>query len=352
MWPLLHDRFAEAQSVYEVGLERARSEGDVTSVQGTLVRLAEIACWTGDAVEADRLADECMALADRTSSSTQLGGSLYARGLVDAHLGRLDEARVAGEEIVATFGTTTQGALLGHWLLGFVSLSLADPATADREYTRAQTIVDAQGQREPARYRFQPDHIEAVIELGDVARAREMLARLEQRAAVFPRPWALATNARCRALVAAAEGDLTAAGEVAAAAVAAHEELAMPFERARTLLVQGRILRRLKQKREARAALDQALAEFERLGDVTWAGTTAAELRRLATRRAPDALTPTERRIAELAASGLSNPEISARVYVSRKTVEANLARAYRKLGISSRAQLGQALAGEAEPIL
>jgi DNA-binding CsgD family transcriptional regulator len=351
MWPLLHDRFAEAQSVYEVGLERARSEGDVTSVQGTLVRLAEIACWTGDAVEADRLADECMALADRTSSSTQLGGSLYARGLVDAHLGRLDEARVAGEEIVATFGTTTQGALLGHWLLGFVSLSLADPATADREYTRAQTIVDAQGQREPARYRFQPDHIEAVIELGDVARAREMLARLEQRAAVFPRPWALATNARCRALVAAAEGDLTAAGEAAAEALVQHEQLAMPFERARTLLVQGRILRRLKQKREARAALDQALAEFERLGDVTWARTTAAELRRLATRRAPDALTPTERRIAELAASGLSNPEISARVYVSRKTVEANLARAYRKLGISSRAQLGQALAGEAEPI-
>jgi DNA-binding NarL/FixJ family response regulator len=144
---------------------------------------------------------------------------------------------------------------------------------------------------------------------------------------------------------------LTAAAAAAAEALVQHEQLEMPFERARTLLVQGRILRRLKQKREARAALDQALAGFEQLGDVMWARTTASELRRLATRRAPDALTPTERRIAELAASGLSNPEISARVYVSRKTVEANLARVYRKLGISSRAQLGQALAGEAEPI-
>ncbi len=350
MWPLLHDRFAEARAIYERGLERAQSEGDVTSVQGTLVRLAELACWTGDSVEADRLADECMALADRTSSSTQLGGSLYVRGLVDAHLGRLDEARVAGDEIVTTFGKGTQG-VLGYWLLGFVALSLGDPATADREYTRAQAIVDAQGQREPARYRFQPDHIEAVVELGDVTRAREMLATLEQRATVFPRPWILATNARCRALVAAADGDLAAAAEAAGEAIAAHEELAMPFERARTLLVQGRILRRLKQRREARKALDQALAEFERLGDVAWARTTATELRRLATRRAPDELTPTERRIAELAASGLSNPEISARVYVSRKTVEANLARVYRKLGISSRAQLGQALAREAEPI-
>jgi DNA-binding CsgD family transcriptional regulator len=350
MWPILHDRFSEARVLYEVGLGRAQSEGDVTSVQGTLVRLAELACWMGDWAEADRLADECMALADRTASSTQLGGSLYARGLVDAHLGRLEEARAVGEEIVATLGATTQG-LLGHWLLGFVALSLADPATADREYTRAQAIVDAQGQREPARYRFQPDHIEAVVELGDVTRARAMLATLEQRAAVFPRPWILATNARCRALVAAAEGDLTAAAAAAAEALVQHEQLEMPFERARTLLVQGRILRRLKQKREARAALDQALAGFEQLGDVMWARTTASELRRLATRRAPDALTPTERRIAELAASGLSNPEISARVYVSRKTVEANLARVYRKLGISSRAQLGQALAGEAEPI-
>ena len=97
--------------------------------------------------------------------------------------------------------------------------------------------------------------------------------------------------------------------------------------------------------------LEEAVQIFERLGAATWMATTNAELRRLATRRAPAELTPTERRIAELAAAGLSNPEISARVYVSRKTVEANLARAYRKLGISSRAQLGQALARDAEPI-
>ena len=269
MWPVLHDRFAEARNFYEVGLERSRSEGDVTSVQGTLVRLAEIACWTGDWDGADRVADECMALADRTSSSALLGSSLYVRGLVDAHLGRLDEAPAAGEEIVATFGATTQG-VLGYWLLGFVALSLGDPATADLEYTRAQAIVDAQGQREPARYRFQPDHVEAVVELGDVTRARAMLETLEQRAAVFPRPWILATNARCRALLAAADGELTTAAAAAAEALAHHEQLEMPFERARTLLVQGRILRRLKQKREARAALEEAHAALRaaRRGDV------------------------------------------------------------------------------------
>jgi DNA-binding NarL/FixJ family response regulator len=118
----------------------------------------------------------------------------------------------------------------------------------------------------------------------------------------------------------------------------------MPFERARTLLVQGRILRRLKQKRLARAALEEALAELERLGSAPWAGTVRAELRRVATRGAPGGLTPTERRIAELAASGLSNTQIAAQAFVSRKTVEANLARAYRKLEIASRAELGRAL--------
>ena len=352
MWPLLHDRFAEAQSFYEVGLERSQSEGDVTSVQGTLVRLAEIACWTGDWV-------------DGRSPGRRVHGARRPHLVVGA-------ARRARSTHAGSSTPTSAGSTRREWparrssprserprrerssATGCSASSRCHSATRRRRTgsTRElQAIVDAQGQREPARYRFQPDHIEAVIELGDVARAREMLARLEKRAAVFPRPWALATNARCRALVAAAEGDLTPAAEAAAEALVQHEQLAMPFERARTLLVQGRILRRLKQKREARVALDQALVEFERLGDVTWARRPLSELRRLATRRAPDALTPTERRIAELAASGLSNPEISARVYVSRKTVEANLARAYRKLGISSRAQLGQALAGEAEPI-
>ncbi len=347
MWPLIHDRFAEARGFYERGLERSQAAGDVTSVQGTLVRLAEIACWTGDWADADRLADECMALADRTASSAFSGSSLYARGLVDAHLGRLDEARAAAAEIVATSGPTT----LSHWLLGFAALSIGDAGTADREYTRAQAIVDAQGQREPARCRFQPDHVEAVVELGDLARARAMLEAFEQRAAVFPRPWILATSARCRALVAAGDGDLTGAAAAVSEAIAQHDELEMPFERARTLLVRGRILRRLKQKREARAAFNEAHELFARLGAARWTETASAELRRLATRRAPDELTPTERQIAVLAATGLSNPEIAARVYVSRKTVEANLARVYRKLGISSRAQLGRALAGDAEPI-
>ena len=118
----------------------------------------------------------------------------------------------------------------------------------------------------------------------------------------------------------------------------------MPYERARTLLVHGQVLRRLKRKREARIALDAAAEMFAELGADAWVARATAERQRVASRRAPEGLTPTELRMARLAAEGLTNPEIAARVFVSRKTVEATLARVYRKLSISSRGQLDRAL--------
>lgn len=345
MWPILHDDFARARRFYEDGLVWSRAEGDEPSVQGTLVRLTEIACWTGELPEADRLAAEGMALADRIGSTAYLDSALFARGLVDAHLGRVDAARAAGDRIVERFPEESkQHAAVGHWVLGFIALSVGDAAAADAAYTRAAEAVALYRQREPARFRFHPDHIEAVVEVGDLPRAHELLRAFEERAVVFPRPWILATGARCRALVLAAEGDLAGALAAAENALEHHEHLEMPFERARTLLVTGVILRRLKQKRRAREALEQAAGEFARLGSPLWLDRSKRELERVAVRRATDVLTATELQIARLAADGLSNPEIAAQAFVSRKTVEANLGRVYRKLGIASRAQLARAL--------
>ncbi len=126
----------------------------------------------------------------------------------------------------------------------------------------------------------------------------------------------------------------------------------MPFELGRTLLVQGRTLRRLKQKRVARDALEQAAAIFVSLGAAPWAERAADELSRTAARAAPDRLSATEYRISRLAAAGLTNDAIAAEVMLTRKTVEANLSRAYRKLDIRSRAQLARALdARDRDPI-
>jgi len=77
-----------------------------------------------------------------------------------------------------------------------------------------------------------------------------------------------------------------------------------------------------------------------------------AELQRVGLRRAPEGLTATERRVAELAAGGLTNREVATAAFMSPKTVQANLSRVYRKLAISSRAELGARMAKEqpAEP--
>jgi DNA-binding NarL/FixJ family response regulator len=116
------------------------------------------------------------------------------------------------------------------------------------------------------------------------------------------------------------------------------------------LLALGGVLRRRKQKRLARDALEQARATFAALGADGWLRHTDDELRRIPIRRAPAELSETVLRIALLAAAGLSNRLIAERAFVSVKTVETNLKRAYRKLGISSRAQLARALDGRGAP--
>ena len=125
-----------------------------------------------------------------------------------------------------------------------------------------------------------------------------------------------------------------------------HEDVPQPFDRARTLLALGTIQRRAKQRAEARTTLESALAVFEELGAALWAERARAEIARLGGRRARDRdeLTETERRIAELAADGRSNREIAGELFVSERTVESNLTRAYRKLGVRSRTELARRL--------
>ena len=91
----------------------------------------------------------------------------------------------------------------------------------------------------------------------------------------------------------------------------------------------------------------EAASIFERIGAPIWAGQARRELDRVGLRRAPDELTVSERRVAELAASGMTNREVARAAFMSPKTVEANLSRVYRKLGIRSRAELGVRMAAE-----
>ena len=84
------------------------------------------------------------------------------------------------------------------------------------------------------------------------------------------------------------------------------------------------------------------MARFRDLGAARWQELAAAQRARLSAGRDDDSLTPTERRVAELIAAGHSNPEIAAALFISVKTVEANLTRIYRKLGLRGRVDLAR----------
>jgi DNA-binding CsgD family transcriptional regulator len=334
-------RLAEAE-------RSALEEGDESALANILINRVLVECWAGDWPLAANLAE-------RTSEAMDQKGVVSATGdvwkaYVDAHLGRLDAVREAAA------GVEPHEPIIGMlWnrCLGLAELACGETAAADRHLAEALATLDQMDFREPAVWRVDGDAIEAAIAAGDLDRAEVLVGRFEQRAERSRIPWSLAVSARCRGLLLAAQGDQVGAAATLARALAEHEDSPVPFERARTLLLQGQVFRRLKQKRQAREALEGALAIFSELGAEPWAGRAREELQRVAPRRAPLDLSPTELRIARLAASGLTNDAIAAEVFLTRKTVEANLARAYRKLGIRSRAQLARALDARARaPLL
>ncbi len=189
---------------------------------------------------------------------------------------------------------------------------------------------------------FLPEALEAMIAVGESDRAGALLTNYERRGRELERPWLLATGARCRALLLAARGDVDGAAGVIDEALEHHKRVDMPFATARTQLVAGAIARRQRRRRDAKGLFDAARGTFERLGARLWAERARDELGRVGLRQgAGDELTESERRTAELAATGLTNREVAERLFVSPKTVEAALSRVYRKLGIRSRAELG-----------
>jgi DNA-binding CsgD family transcriptional regulator len=158
----------------------------------------------------------------------------------------------------------------------------------------------------------------------------------------------LAMGARGRGHMLAARGDLADAQAAVEHAMTHHQRLPMPFETARTQLLLGQIQRRRRRKQDAAASLREALDTFERLGTPLWAARARTELARLDSPRGDGhGLTAAEQRIARLAATGRSNKEIAAELFIAEKTVEMNLSRVYRKLDIRSRGGLSAALARE-----
>lgn len=189
------------------------------------------------------------------------------------------------------------------------------------------------------------DRIEIAVQAGRTTEAHAWLGDLARFASLTGAPWALARAAHCRALLAGPEE----ADAHYAESRRQHDAALRPFERARTELAYGELLRRSGRRVDARAHLRMALTTFDDLGARPWSDRARQELRASGEsirRQAPTAapqLTAQELQVAKLVTRGLSNREVAAQLFISPRTVDFHLRNVFTKLGVSSRGQLAQA---------
>jgi DNA-binding CsgD family transcriptional regulator len=273
-------------------------------------------------------------LGEQTQFFHRLGWGGRLEAYLEADLGLVDEAR-ATAEAGNTFATTYSQEFFGIaslGALGRLELALGNLVAAG-EYLRALPGRLVVGGLDDPTAPVWADTIETLVGLGELESACEWLELYEQNAERLGSPQAKVGAARCRGLVVAARGDLSAAEAAFERSLA--DAGSFPLERGRTLLCLGTVRRQAQQKRAAREALEQALGIFEELGARLWAEKARAELRRISGRApASGELTETERRVAELAARGRTNREIATELFMGVSTVEAHLSRVYRKLGV------------------
>jgi DNA-binding CsgD family transcriptional regulator len=308
-----------------------------------LAYLAEVECRAGNWEVAARHAQEAYEIDVEAGRVLGQGHMLFPKALVAAHKGDVDRARSDAEEGLRRClrNEDTLDASCNRAVLGFLELSLSDPAAAIGRLEPVLAFLDELGSPEPAVIPCVPDAIEALVSLGRLDEAEALLDRLERRGRTLDRPWAIATAGRGRGLLTAARGDLAAARSALEQALVEHRRVPQPFELARTLLVKGEVERRAKQKRAARSTLEQALDLFLALGAPLWAQRARDDLARVGGAMLPSSeLTPTEQRIAQLVGDGKTNREVAEALFISVKTVEANLSRIFHKLGVRSRTEL------------
>ncbi len=236
---------------------------------------------------------------------------------------------------------------VGECVRGKVSSWRDDPSATVRHLERAAHHAEQFDWADPGvRSRLDPVLAEAYVATGQTKEAEQISARLREIGQRLDRPELTGDAARIDALGAAEAGDLEAAAEHARVAVAEHGRSPLRPELARSLLVLGRIERRRRARRESRAALGQALELATQMGHRPLLAQIRHELPRVAAARAGTELTDAERRVADQIASGATNREAAAALFISVRTVETHVASIYRKLGVRRRSELRRALSG------
>ena len=337
----------KARPTFERLLALSDERGEADSYVWARLHLCELALRTGDWHTAGRLLDEWAETAEPELFVEPY--HLRCRALLAAGQG-LPEQAVAWS--TGTIDRAIQIDFQWDWLegqraRGIAALLAGEPARAAESLVTVWDHTTREGVDEPGVFPVAPDLVEALVELGEFEQARVVTSRLRALAGQQQHPWGLVTARRCGALIrlVAPPCDGAAAAELGEAADS-YAGLGLCFDRARVLLALGRAERRLKQWAAARRLLELAAAAFDEIGSTGWSERARSEIGRIGARRPGRAgeLTPTERRVAELAARGRSNKEIAQALFVTINTVEGHLSHAYVKLGVRSRTQLAHSL--------
>ncbi|WP_278265600.1 AAA family ATPase [Nocardia sp. AG03] len=322
-----------------------REQGRIGVLAPLLFFRSEAQLFAGRPGAARVGAEEGLRIAEDLGQAHWVGQLSAFLAYLAAQRGDEDATRARAERATAEEfgGARAVGASWAHAALGLLALGQGRLEAARAELAHMSV--------EPARHhvsglRALPDRIEVAVRLGATEDATAALDDLTAWAERADQEWITALVACGRALLA----DGPEAETHFVAALAANR----PFDEARTRLLYGEWLRREKRKVDARTQLEQALAVFDRLEAGPWRERARTELSALGVGTVAAAsagplslLTPQESQIVRLAARGLSNREIAARLFLSHRTVGHHLYKAYPKLGVLSRGELKELELGE-----
>lgn len=338
MYLMQRGRLDEAEQALERALARAETDGVEYSRSDVLLRLSFIATWKGDPGRGAGLAGAGLDIAEQLGSGQLASALLYGCGyaaLLHGQASVVTDCASRGQELSRQVGD--QAFLHCHeLLLGSLDLALGNYAAAAARLRPLVSQIPQVGRNfETA---LIPEAAEALMGAGFPEEAAALLAAVAHRRD----PVIMAAAARCRGMLAAAQGRLGDATAALAEALRLQGLMTPePVERGRVLIALGGVQRRLKQRRAARESLSEAIAVLDKAEASLWAARARGELARVSGRPPGGVgLTVTEQRVAELVAKGLSNRAAAAEQFVTVRTIESTLTKVYAKLGLQSRSQL------------
>ncbi|WP_193606237.1 AAA family ATPase [Mycobacteroides abscessus] len=336
LWRVVHD---------------GRSGGAVASALSAVTSLCVDGWLAGSWDEVGRLATEMAEVSDTHGYRRYRWIVVdYLDALVGVARGR-DDASFQRAVETAEWATARGSGIARPFLHHLMALKALGHSRFDRAYAHLSAVItpDDLPAGKPHLLWLLLDFTEAAHRCGEHAAAATLVETIAESAIADISPRLAMTAAACAALTAGQSAD-----ELFERALATEGAQRFRFEYARVQLLFGEHLRRSKSMSRARDQLQAAAQTFTTLGAAPWIARATAELdatgrrrRRSAALAGRDVLTPQEREIAMLAASGLSNKEIGQRLVLSPRTVGVHLYRAFPKLGITSRAALRDALASE-----